>query len=98
MLNKDNWVKYPGANNFIMRPEDKSFMVSFLPPHWFPALPSWVGDNEEIGETALVKDYKYYILNGDWTDAYEPLVSQGFEACFKVFEENKEKHISSWSN
>lgn len=96
MINKDNWTHNQG-HNYIMKPEDKSFMISYLPPGWMPLIDIFGSDTDK-GETALVRDEKYYILNGDWTDAYEPLVSQGFEVCFKFFEENKEKNKSSWSN
>lgn len=33
---------------------------------------------------------RYFILRGDHRDAYEPLVPQGFDACFRYFKERWE--------
>lgn len=59
-------------------------------------IPIFAGD--EPAETALVKDGRYYILNGDWRYSYERLVDKGFDACYRFYLKQKGKHGSSWSN
>lgn len=56
-------------------------------------------------ETALVfpkrsgEGSEYYILNGDWRDAYEKAIAaDGFGGALRVFEENKYTHRSFWSS
>lgn len=60
------------------------------------SIPSFRGDSS-LGETALCKDSKYFILNGDHREKYEKLSSKGFVACKKYFDANQDKK-SSWSN
>ena len=69
---------------------------------------SYNKDTDELGEflrgdahqeTALVKDGKYYILNGDWREDYEKLLIHGFEVCKKFFDKNNiGNNTSTWSN
>lgn len=41
----------------------------------------------------------YYILNGDWRDAYTPLVEQGFDACLAFYHQKRlEGAGSTWSS
>lgn len=57
-----------------------------------------IWDSDDGGaETALVKNHKYYILNGDFRKEYEQLVDEGFDACYQFFKDNSE-HKSSWSD
>jgi hypothetical protein len=56
-------------------------------------------DGDDGGaETALVKNGKFYILNGDWREQYEGAVNDGFDACFAIYTTHKDTNKSSWSN
>ena len=52
-------------------------------------------------ETALVRkedgDRIFRILNGDWREQYANVFAGGFDACLKLFEENKKVDGSIWS-
>lgn len=48
------------------------------------------------GETALVVDHAFYILNGDFRDEYAALAAQGLDACLRFFA-SKPELVSSWS-
>jgi hypothetical protein len=54
------------------------------------------GSDDGGDETALCRDGKYHILNGDFRDAYAGLIDQGFDACFEFF--TKQNNVSSWSS
>lgn len=84
-----------GSNVILRRPD---FFISYL-SMGDAVLRSigWGVDEGHIGETALVKDNKYYILNGDHRKEYEVLVDQGFVACYNYFL-SKPDEKSSWSN
>ena len=49
-------------------------------------------------ETALVKDGCYLILNGDWREQYEAVFDEGYDACLKLYLQNKDTYRSSWSS
>jgi hypothetical protein len=49
-------------------------------------------------ETALVKGNKFYILNGDWTEEYRPLVKKGYKTCKKFFDSKKDEYENFWSD
>ena len=68
------------------------FMTSFMPWH-----DKGMGPETKDGETALMYNGKYYILNGDWMLAYAELAPQGFDACLNFFM-SKPQFVSSWSN
>jgi hypothetical protein len=72
--------------------ERDGFVISFnLNPG--AGFDSFSADTAE-GETAIIKDGKYFILNGDWRKAYE---NKSFDECMKIFSENISE-ISSWSD
>lgn len=48
-------------------------------------------------ETALCKNGKYLILLGDYREAYERLVPEGYAACLDYFRTHNGKH-SPWSD
>ena len=48
-------------------------------------------------ETALCKNDKYFILNGDFREDYEKLISEGFDAC-KAFYDKHNNVQSNWSS
>lgn len=68
--------------------DGKDFTISF----------AVTGSGPDGTETALIKDGKYYILNGNWIEQYRPLVAEGYKACKKLFDDNKDEHINFWSN
>ena len=79
--------------------EGDGFYISFLPnTRNFMGFESklFAGDDKGQGETALVKDGTYLILNGDYRKEYEEAVPNGYEACRAVYESHQHK-ASSWS-
>lgn len=56
------------------------------------------GNGETLDETALVKDGKFFILNGDWREQYAELVPNGWDACKSFFDKHADEHKSVWSN
>lgn len=69
------------------------FMTSFMPWH-----NKGMGPESKDGETALMHDGNYYILNGDWMLSYAELAPQGYDACFSFFCRKYPEFGSSWSN
>ena len=55
--------------------------------------------DDHQSETAIVKDNKFYILNGDHRNKYIKILSNNgtFEDCMEYFNSLPEQH-SSWSN
>lgn len=89
-----------GTMNFFLPSADSEdfsdFYISYNPNTQIKGAFNYLsGDTKS--ETALVKDGKFYILNGDHRAAYETLIDEGFEACKKYFDEHPELK-SSWSN
>ena len=61
--------------------------------------------SSEEGETALCVSNPnrflgtdYYILNGDWREAYKKLAPSGYEACKAFFDSKRELFGSFWSD
>lgn len=88
-----NWIErnFWNSTNFILKGKD--FYISYNPNT--SSLGVFGGDGEE---TALVKDDKYYILNGDFRKEYESIVEQGFDICKEFFDKKAKNSISDWSN
>ena len=85
---KDKW------NVQLFGDESETWWISFnTGDHTIPAFKA---DDGSV-ETALVKNGKYYILNGDFRKEYEEIIDKGFSACKKFFDSKPELH-SSWSN
>lgn len=80
-----------GVNN--RQAEYDGFMTSFMPYH-----DQGLGPDTKDGETALIHEDNYYILNGDWMLAYAELAPQGYDACFAFFCRKYPQFGSSWSN
>ena len=57
-----------------------------------------MSSDEGSSETALCKDGDFYILNGDYRNEYEKLVTLGFDECLKFHNEQKKFNKSSWSD
>lgn len=97
-----NWepqVNYFGiASNFILRGED--FRISYNPnTKTATVIDAFCGEENADGsfqETAILKDNKYYILNGDHRKEYEELLPQGFDACHNYYL-SKPELKSGWS-
>lgn len=93
-----------GISHFIAA-EDESFAISYNPDtskSFIDALMHAMGAERGGEETALIvkhkgRDNEFYILQGDWRAAYEPLVPLGLQACREFYERNKE-HRSMWSD
>lgn len=97
------WEKI--SKNEVLRGE--GFFISFLPSSgrevfsdFGPFGHFFSGDNDGGSETAIVvpngENNRYYILNGDFREAYESLVPKGKEACIAFYNQHPENH-SSWS-
>lgn len=69
-----------------------TFAVSFLPWH-----DKGMGPETKDGETALIYEGRYYILNGDWCLTYSELAPQGAEACYAFFCSKYNQFGSGWS-
>jgi hypothetical protein len=90
---KVKWVR----NDNCWQHQGDDFWVSYKMDDSSTLIPFFAGDMPN--ETALIdcKEDKYYILNGDWREQYEPLIPKGFEACKAFFDKHPEAH-SRWSN
>ena len=95
-----------GVNNFVL--EGNGFHISYNPNTGSTMVGKMMDEilnifspAEKKGggeETALCKDEKFYILNGDFRKEYEKLVPKGFDACYKFYLKNKEKYGSPFSS
>ena len=83
-------------NNFVL--SGKGFYISYNPDSqrsYFGArfdqiINEFNGKNDGGEETALVKNRKYYVLNGDFRKEYEKLLGKGFKKCKEFFDSKKE--------
>lgn len=82
------------SGNSVMQGD--GFYISYLPAGGMSMFGFWDSDGSG-DETALVKDEKFLILNGDYRDEYEALVDKGYDECLKFYEKNSHK-ASSWSS
>lgn len=53
---------------------------------------------DEARETALCNWAATLILNGDWRQGYEEHVDQGYDACYRFYQEQKAEYQSTWSS
>lgn len=86
--------------NSILYGDDKhTWWISYNPSsrNTFGAAEFFYADSDTDEETALVKNNKFYILNGDWRKEYEAIIDKGFSACKRFFFAHLE-HKSGWSN
>lgn len=95
-------------NNFILKGKD--FFISYNPDSGRSKVGAMIDnranilgalvDNREKGggeETALVKNDKFFILNGDFRKQYEKLISKGFDTCHKFYLKNRKEHGSAFT-
>lgn len=93
------WIRLSNlaGRNLILEPEESNdredFYISYNPDT--RGIDFMRGD--EPLETAIVKDDKYYILNGDFRAEYEEVIDKGFDACLRVYKAHKDKYDSSWT-
>ena len=85
------WTIMPGGRNNCLYGE--GFYISYNPGNFDIAMFA----SDAGAETAICKEGKFYILNGDFRDEYEELIEKGFDACISFFLSNLDK-VSSWSN
>jgi hypothetical protein len=89
---KKEWIQGGAITaNKVLKQDGADWYISY-------ADDPFMGDGSE---TALKWEHpeegtKWYILNGDWTKQYEEAFPD-LEACKKIFLDNKEKHLCSWS-
>lgn len=76
-----------GGENFSLQGD--GFFVSYNPD------PD-AADTDE-GETAIVCDEGYLILNGDFRSSYENLVPQGLDACKRFYQQQAAYANSRWT-
>lgn len=81
-------------NCFQWESEDGSWLVSYIDQGV-----DWGPTDTVDGETAIIvgETGKYYILNGDWREAYRELIPEGLDACMAFFHSKPQSH-STWSN
>lgn len=92
MSKQHTWV-YMNPNS-ILKSKDESFYISYNPGDYTISAFSFDTGGDE---TALVREGKYYILNGDHRDKYEKRIDKGFSVCLDYFDKNGRSR-SSWSN
>ncbi|MEV0360115.1 hypothetical protein AB0H71_29055 [Nocardia sp. NPDC050697] len=92
MITRKAWIRY--HRNVQLELDD--FYVSYNSGEIAPFIPAFAADNGGA-ETALCKDGKYFILNGDHREQYENLVDEGFGACYAYFMRHQDER-SSWSS
>ena len=85
----------PFTKNYILRGD--GFFISFNPDPSASMLGSIFGSDDGGPETALCYEGEYYILNGDYRDAYERLLPQGYDACKRFYDQQSAHADSSWS-
>ena len=89
------WKK--GMLNEYLDNEDEDFFVSFNGhKNVVPGIDAFDAETP-FGETALIKDDNYYILNGDFRKEYEEIIDKGFQKCLELYYANLEKR-SFWSS
>lgn len=88
------WKLAP-TGNYIA--DGDGFFVSYRPTNTGPLGGTIADCDTDEGETAIVKQREYYILNGDHREAYGPLITDGFDACKAYFDAHPDL-VSSWSN
>lgn len=94
MIKKPNWRIGGGlGENQIL--EGSGFYISFSTG--MVGIP-FLGSDTDSGETAICKNGRYYILNGDHRKEYEKIINQGLDACIDYFKKNKSTHGSSWTD
>ena len=96
-MQKLEFIKNPNGPVYTL--ECDGFVVSYNDGSG----PNPLGPEPSEGETALIPDRptpfeKYYILNGDWREAYKELAPSGYEACKAFFDSKRELFGSSWSD
>ena len=85
--------QYSEAGNYIDKRDE--YFISYRP---HDKRDPWLGSRFESasnGETAIVTDDAYYILNGDWRERYAS--ASTLNECLTIFHNNS-KHKSSFSN
>lgn len=92
-MQKLEFIKNPNGPNHIL--ECDGFVVSYND--------NPLGPEPNEGETALIPGRprlggKYYILNGDWREAYKELAPSGYDACKAFFDSKRELFGSFWSD
>ena len=96
---KKKWNASKGLSGNMLL-EGKGFAISYLGNADRGIMGGlFAGDKEE--ETAILVtvagERKYFILNGDYRDAYEAVIDEGLEACLEIFRAHPEDK-SSWSD
>lgn len=96
-MQKLEFIKNPNGPNYIL--ECDGFTISYNDG----SEPNPLGSEPAEGETALIPGRpqfggKYYILNGDWREAYKELAPFGYEACKAFFDSKRNRFRSSWSD
>lgn len=79
-------------NCFQWESDDASWCVSYINQGV-----DWGSCDTADGETAIITNGKYYILNGDWREAYRELIPEGLDACMAFFHSKAQFH-STWSD
>jgi len=81
------------GTNYLL--QGRNFYISYQ-PNAFNGIGMFRADNNSA-ETALCKDGKFFILNGDFRKQYEELFPKGYRALKKFYNDNINLK-SSWSN
>ena len=92
-MEKNNKWKKLGAGNLVL--DLGKYYISFN-DFCVPVMLRIFKSDDNRSETALIKNDKYYILNGDFRKDYEKFKT--FKECKKFFDSKKDEFQSNWSN
>ena len=92
-----NWERmtHLGSTNYIL--EGDGFYVSYNPDPGASLMGALFGSDDGGPETALCRQGEFLVLNGDYRQSYEKLVSLGYEECKKFYDQQAAHAESSWS-
>lgn len=98
-VDKVNGIHVVSYNNVFCATEDKVEFEGKIYDGFYISYNDYDLDVYGDVTTALVLGQmeKFYILNGNHTEAYRKLFNDGFYACFDYFKKNK-KQISRFSD
>jgi len=93
-LSKHKDFEPTGRGNLILKFNDFSISYNSDPCRYI----NFFASDDKSDETALIKDDKFYILNGDFRETFKQLALKGgWDACYKYYQLRKDAIGSSWS-
>jgi hypothetical protein len=88
------WIQHKGNTNTVL--DGEGFYISYNSNPCSSL--GFFGSDNHSAETALCKDGKFFILNGDYRKEYSERIDKGFDACKEFYDTLKQECRSSWSS